>query len=381
MVENKQSETFVPPDILPIYQTLSSENGWQTTTEYNQWFYAHKPTIPKSSVKRWSRAFVTGKAHSVTPDWHIFYKENQSIVPDSFSALQDGQFSAAQEQLEKEGVIRYVNISDFHQPFGDGALLSLAGQIITDFKPNVFPFFSDWLDMSRFSLHAVKPSTVRNGNKPINKYDEFTNFSTVLINFISTCLPENCIRLNLWGNHENWILRYLLNISSGQDLDLVEWYITKYFELLKKHNILWVEADRNQFLPLTEHFWIGHGNKSRNGEGATARMYLNQMRGAVSIAAGHSHRQEVLWLKTPREEHFCAVAGTLGVLRPAYAHHSFMGHNWGFQVITHPTKGWKGAAVEDIRIYYEEGYYLAHWRGKEYSEKATVQYDIFQGIR
>ena len=190
-------------------------------------------------------------------------------------------------------------------------------------------------------------------------------------------VPKNCIRLNLWGNHENWILRDLLAgaLATGSDTDAAEFIVNSIFEKLKARGVLWVEMDERTYLPLTEHFWVGHGRVSRSLEGSSARAYMTRLKGAVSLAVGHTHRQEVLWARLPVAQHFYAITGTLGLLRNVYANHDFLAHNWGLQLIEHPIEGWKGVEIDDIEIHYRKGYYVAKWRGKEYSEKATFDYD------
>lgn len=377
VVATKPIESFVPPDILDTLIHLNALNGWSDTRLYNNYLYTNKPNIPRSSVKRWTKAFVDGRAHSETPTWHTYYRDTTSILSEKYSDVSNGKYKEEREKWARDGYIRYVNISDFHRPNNDNALLLLALQIIKDYQPNVFPFYSDWFDMNAFKPHPTRPFEAGNKNTP-NKYTEFEQLITETTDLIVSVLPKNCSRLNLWGNHENWILKRLLNIASTHaENDLMEWVIEKFFTLFQKYNVLWLEADANKYIPLTEHFWVGHGDKSRQGLGATARAYLNETVGAVSIAAGHSHRQEVLFQKSPVAEHFAAIAGTMGNLQPNYARAGAMGHNWGFQLITHPFVGWEGVAVEDIRINYRDGYYISFWRGQEYSQKANWEYNRY----
>lgn len=386
MPATKPIESYVPPEILELFQTLQEQHGWTDVRDFNKYIRDNKPNVPKSTRKRWSRAFIDGRAHTETPTWHVRYRDTSSIVPEKYSALRGGQFREAQETWRREKWIKYANVGDLHRPLGDGALLSLALEIIQDFEPNAIPYFSDWLDMDRFKPHATKPGDAvetiidETAYAPRrNKYDEFEQLCEETITAFDSVLPEGCVKLNLFGNHEIWILRHLMGLqntrSEQSDPDLVERVINQFFDMFQSHNILWVEADRHRYVPLCEHLWVGHGHKAKGGEGATARAYMNQVRGDVSIAVGHSHRQEIIWSKTPREEHFYAVAGTLGRIRPAYAQHEFLGHNWGFQLITQPFNGWKGATVEDIRIFYKDGFYVTNWRGKEYSQQATLEYD------
>jgi hypothetical protein len=385
--ESPGFEAFIPDDIFSLLTELQEENGWTETKKYNTWFYKHRSRIPKSSVKRWTRAFLSGNGHSNTPAHHVRYREDASIIPDKFSDLRNGRIEEERKKWVHDGYIRYVNFSDFHYPSQDGALLSLVMQIIEQFQPNVMPYMSDWQDMDRFNPHPTKSGTMRLREvSPIpqkrrNKYNEFETATQELIDAVDSVVPADCSRINVWGNHEQWILRHLIASSQKTtDTDMMEWYIDRYFTLLQDNDVLWVEADRNDYFPLTEHFWITHGFKARKAPGATARAYMGDMWGQISIAAGHTHRQETLWAKSPVSEHFYAIAGTLGTLRPGYAKRNFLGHNWGGQLITHPVEGWKGADVEDIRIHYRDGFYVTTWRGKEYSERATIDYDDRFGL-
>ncbi len=76
------------------------------------------------------------------------------------------------------------------------------------------------------------------------------------------------------------------------------------------------------------------------------------------------------------ERRFSAASGTLGPLMPLYNRQDFKAHEWGFQFITHPFEDGQGLPeVEDIRIRHVGGFYVAKWRGQEYSVPANMQYD------
>lgn len=371
---------FVPTTYLSLLTKLQTENGWQDVRAFNKFFRSEYPDIPRSTRERWVRVFLNGAAHDTTPSWHIRTEEPKSIVDRRFSALANGRYKEERRRWELEKTIRYVNWSCWHRPLGDGAILSLAMQIVDDFNPNVVPVMSDFLHMNRFSQHAPKPASFvpeTNGEVvKVNKIKEFLRLSEECIGMVKACAPKATL-LNLWGNHENWVLRDMLAqaMVGATESDLAEFVIDQVFEKLDSLGALWCEMDERRYLPLTEHFWVGHGHLARAGEGATAKAYLNKFKGAVSFAGGHAHRQEVLWATTPVNRHFVAMAGTLGLLRNIYNAHDFVNHNWGFQLIEHPFEGWRGVEVTDVNIFYEKGYYIAKCRGKEYSEKAVFEYD------
>lgn len=366
-------ERYIPPEIESIFAKLESEQHFDKDREkYNSWLMEHKPHIPRSTRTRWVRAFCSGDYTTETPKWHQKPVEAESLVPDKFSALKSGEYK---ESREKWGdTIRYANVSCLHIPVGDRALWRLARRIIYEFKPNVFPILNDDFDLEDFNQHSQKPNTSVLDRS--NRYSRFIEMTNERIKDVKEIVPKNCTIFVAWGNHENRILRELLNhaLVTGSN-ELQQWYINSYFENLQKAGILWVEGDKRNYLPLTQQFIVGHGRLSRSNEGATAKAYLAKFRHSLSIAVGHSHRQETLWTKTPTAERFCAIAGTLGRLQRNYNNNDFVQHNWGFQLITHPVEGWKGAVVEDIRIYFKNGFYITYWRGKEYSEPATFEYD------
>lgn len=372
-------ERYVPPEILTFLQELRESNGWTKSKPYNDALRKLDPSIPRSTVTRWTRAFLTDEAHTETPSWHRRYRSDSSLVPDHFSALKSGEFDESLQRISASGEFRYLNWSCWHRPVGDGALISVALQIAHDFRPNIVPMMSDFLHMDRFKPHAAKPhdagtqihdETLYKPNR--NKYIELNTLTTECIDMVRSAVGDDALLLNLWGNHENWIMRHLLDIAAvAGDADIVEKIAEDYFSLLQSKGVLWVEMDSHRYLPLSQHFWIGHGHLSGKN---VAQKYHNKLNSAVSLAIGHVHSEDVMWVRTPRDEHFVAVAPTLGVLTNGYNHHDFTAHNWGLQLITHPTEGWMGATVETVRIQYRNGYYVARWRDKEYSEKATFEY-------
>jgi hypothetical protein len=383
----KSAETFIPEEILNVLQALKAKHNWVDVSPYNKWLRENRPTIPKSTVTRWTRSFTTGAAHSETPTWHKHYREEKSLVPSRFSALKNGAIQAARAQWERDGQIRYVNMSDFHRPLGDGAILTLGMRIVRDFKPNAFPCFTDWFDMDRFNQHPPKPGSagVEFSDDPENeeivierknKFSELEAMSLETINMVKAAVPVDCVLLNLWGNHEQWLLRSML--GEQIDSEFGEYYIDKYFQLLYDNDILWCEGEKNHWLPLTKLFWVGHGHRSRSGFGKTAQGYLNLLRATASVAVGHTHRQEVVYVPVPYDgQRFAAVAGTMGQVQPVYTNREFTGHSWGFQLIEHPFHHSKGNHVEDVRINYQDGYYVTRVFGKEYSEQATFTYDEY----
>lgn len=383
------AETFVPIEILEALQQLQAEKNFGSDPKkYNTWLMQNRPSVPRSTRTRWVRAFIKGLAHSVTPTWHTRYREDMSLVPKHFSVLRTERLQAEREKWMKSGGIRYANISDFHRPHGDGALITLGLRIVQDFQPNIMPAFSDWLDMDRFSQHAKKSGSytvefdddAEQSTQRRNKIRELEQLSLETLNIVKSYIPETCSLLNVWGNHEQWLLRYIINMNSatpGSD-DFAEYFIENYFKMLDDNGVMWIEGDRNHWFPITREFWIAHGHRAKGGANKTPIAYLNYTKFAASIAVGHTHRQEVVFQEVPYVgQRFCAVAGTLGPVQPFYASRDFLGHSWGFQLIEHPVEGCKGSHVEDVRIHYRDGYYVARAFGKEYSEPSTVQYDEF----
>lgn len=380
MTERK-SETYIPADVLAVLNTAHVQNGWTDVKNYNKVIKAIIPNVPQSTLTRWTRAFIAGKAHSNTPTWHTRTQQDDNFVPKKFSALRNGRIQSERDKWAKVGQIRYPNISDFHRPYNDGALLTLGMDMIKDFEPNVFPAMSDWLDMTRFNQHPPKVSTSGDvdENVPNNRLIEFRDLVMSTVQMVKEVIPKDCTLVNLFGNHEAWLLRYLLNIKilTGAN-ELVSFYIDDIFTFLEEQDILWCEQDQLHWLPLTKEFFVGHGHKARGGLNRTAAAYLNSFRNSISVAVGHSHRQELVQINLPYGgERFAAVAGTMGQLQPTYANRDFLGHNMGFQLIEHPIEGNRGIHVENVRIRYEDGFYVGKAYGKEYSQKAETVYDEY----
>jgi hypothetical protein len=377
---DRSPETFVPENILNLLNDLKEKYNWSDVNKYNSWLKLNKPDVPRSTRTRWTRSFIKNQAHSVTPSWHTHYRYEKSIIPEKFSTIKDGRIGAARASWRDSGYIRYVNISDFHRPYNDGALLTLAMRVVKAFEPNIFPCFSDWLDMDRFKQHPPKPGNYdieyHDETKRQDKFTELEELSIETINLVKSHLSKDCTLLNVWGNHEQWLLRSL--IGETIDGEFGEYFVNKYFKMLDDSGVLWIDGEKNHWFPVTKHFWIGHGHRSRSGYGKTAQGYLNLVKNQASVAVGHTHRQEVVRVAVPFDgERFACVAGTLGQVQPIYANREFMGHNWGFQLIEHPIEGSKGNHVEDVRVYYKDGYYVTNVFGKEYSEQATIEYDEY----
>lgn len=380
----KKPETYVPPEILKLYEILKTERGWTNGSDYNTWFRENKPEVPQSTLTRWTRAFLKNDAHSVTPSWHVRYREQGSIIPEKFSAIKSGKIREERDKWRADGEIRYANIHDFHRPHGDGALLSLSARIVKDFEPNVFPVFSDWLDMDRVTAHTPNPGsatislTDESSKEVLNSLSEIEKLSLETYEIFGKILPKSCTKLNLWGNHEQWLLRNILDLSSTSPIgiEFASYFVDKLFSSFEDRGLLWVDGEKNVWFPVLKNFWVGHGHLSRSTTGGTAAAYLKRLKYSASIAVGHTHRQEVVWETLPfSERRFAAVSGTLGPVQTIYSMRDFRSHNWGFQLITHPIGSAKGIKLQDVVIYYEDGYYKTHANGIEYSEKATIEYE------
>ena len=239
--ENPKFENYVPQEIVTLLNDLKSEHGFETVNQYNAWLYKNKSNIPQSSVRRWTKAYVSGAAHQDTPSWHVRYKEDASIVPDRFSDIKNGRYNAMIEELKKQGDVRYANVSCMHRPEGDGALLNVMLRIVKDFQPNVFPYFSDSLDSDAFNMHRPNPSTFRSVTIDApkkNKYQEFIDLITETDDMVSSVLPKDCFKVNVWGNHENRILRYLLDKAlQTDDLDILDYILDTVFTTMQSRGV------------------------------------------------------------------------------------------------------------------------------------------------
>ncbi len=283
-------EAFVPPNIIELFDLFKTTKPDAERKDLDLYLATVRPEVPRSSRQRWVRAYVNGKAHSETPSWHGHYRDYDSMIGDKYSALKDGRYAAARQIWKDQGEIRYANIHCIHRPRGDGALVSLAAIMVKDFKPNAMPAMSDWLDVDRFKPHAQQPHdlimvTLRDEmmEPRKNRFVEFEELTRETVNVFKKAAPPDCVWLATWGNHERWIIKYLLDIAmmSGKEeggLDLAEIYIERYMGVLKDLGVLWIEQDKRAWLPLTKSFWISHGTVSARfrtrPHGATCRTSL-----------------------------------------------------------------------------------------------------------
>lgn len=366
---------YIPPWAFELIITY--RNNGLTKDEINQIFYSEFPEISKRAVRHWTRSYFNNNYKTETIQNHRYGIEPKSIVPlNSQREIFFEEVKELHKKIEREDrLLKIVNSQDSHIEDTDPALIELRNQIVSEFKPDIFPILMDDIDNKLISPHEPSHNLLGYGEDFKDVGVQATlDLTEIIASSIRSVVGRECILVDGGGNHNDWLLRLL---SKPEARPFASNFFKQYFEILKQYNVHWVDGHKNAYLPITDSFIFMHGRSARKGYGSTSKSYLNKYEGEYSICAGHSHRQETVWSHpSPKtgERYFANICGTLGNLQPDYAKSDYLGHNWGFSLVSVPVSGMKLATVEDIVIYLVEGYYTTYWRGKIYREKATKEW-------
>jgi hypothetical protein len=109
------------------------------------------------------------------------------------------------KKVMQKGVVLF----DIHYPEHDKASTAIALDFIKDFKPDLFIFGGDQMDMGCIStFNRKKPMLVE--NKRLAK--EYEGFQHSVLDVLNTLLPSKCKRYWITGNHEQrvqWLIESL----------------------------------------------------------------------------------------------------------------------------------------------------------------------------
>lgn len=165
--------------------------------------------------------------------------------------------------------------TDIHAPYHDPRAISLATQIIRDYKPDILLNGGDACDFYSISSFDKDPNRMKLGFQ--NEIDEFQEVQRQLIR----ACPTSAERYLLVGNHEDRLRRYLWKNPELHTLDA-----------LKLDSILGLDSMATQVI---EELRIGntlfkHGDLIRKHSAYAAKGTLVNMGHQFNVIFGHTHR-------------------------------------------------------------------------------------------
>lgn len=133
-------------------------------------------------------------------------------------------------------VKRGVAVGDLHYPYDNKACKEILFKFLEDFKPELFIFTGDMLDMDTISFfNRSKPKLTE--NKRLS-YD-YRGFQRAYLDRLKNTLPDDCYKYWLYGNHEERVNRLIEEkpqyegfIEIDKNLDLSDWEEVKYNDSL-----------------------------------------------------------------------------------------------------------------------------------------------------
>jgi hypothetical protein len=145
----------------------------------------------------------------------------------------------------KKGVCVY----DLHYPQHNSQLWQNILNLVGDLQPDYFLFGGDNLDMEAVNHWEIGKGNKRGmeGKRLRKSYDGFNVEIMDKINFL---LPSHCRKIWLYGNHEEWIERYIDKSPElegfaeiERNIDLTDWEKYKYRELAKIGKLYFTHGD------------------------------------------------------------------------------------------------------------------------------------------
>lgn len=183
---------------------------------------------------------------------------------------------------ERKKVVRKgVVLFDIHYPMHDQAAMAIVLKFIKDFKPSIFIFGGDQLDMGSIStFNKHKPLLTE--NKRLSR--EYDGFQAEVLDELEKILPAKCERFWLTGNHEQriqWLIEAQPQwegfIEPDRCLNLSKYKVLPFGETLHFGEMI-----------------IAHG-KNYNLHHAKK----NVMQYGSNIFTGHAHTSQIYTMNSP----------------------------------------------------------------------------------
>jgi len=203
-------------------------------------------------------------------------------------------------------ILRCLGVWDLHYPQHDAVLWHNIFLEIRNFKPDVFVFGGDNMDMTAVNHWLHDKQLVRQlEGKRIQ--EEFSGFKGQILDPLEDLLGRNCRKLWLDGNHENWIELAIDKNPQGEG----------YWEI---ENNLHLQKNGWEVTPYGEYNKVG---KLYVTHGEYTNIYHARKMVDVferSVMSGHAHTYQVFTKVTPvgNEAHSAFSVPCACLLNPGY---------------------------------------------------------------
>jgi hypothetical protein len=182
---------------------------------------------------------------------------------------------------KKKVLQKGVVLFDIHYPEHDRASIAIALEFIKDFKPDIFIFGGDQMDMSSIStFNRKKPKLLE--NKRLAK--EYEGFQADILDELDKILKEKCKRYWITGNHEQrveWLIESLPQwegfIEPTVCLNLEKYKVLPFGETINLGEMVIAHG---------KYFNLHHAKK-------------NVQHFGTNIFTGHAHTNQVFTMNSP----------------------------------------------------------------------------------
>lgn len=132
-----------------------------------------------------------------------------------------------------------IVVADLHHPYHNKVLWSNIINFTKKFKPDYFIFLGDNMDMDAVNHWEIDKGNKRGmeGKRLRRQYD---TFQEEVLDQVEGVLPDYCRKMFMFGNHEEWIEKYIDKVPElegfaeiERNLKLKEWEIIPYRQTAK----------------------------------------------------------------------------------------------------------------------------------------------------
>jgi hypothetical protein len=279
---------------------------------------------------------------------------------------------------------RAAVVNDIQCPYHDPRAVSVATQIIADFKPETLDINGDLFDLLNLSSY---PNLKTLDAKAVEDLDgEIERGITLAKDMVKAVKPKRVHLKN--GNHEWRLLRCLSRVTDSGAKKILElkkmqkaWSYENIFELDswpcpvkfagEYPNGMWLHPS----LPPEQNVWVEHGYTASKNSGYTVTNKMNER--SCSVIVGHCEKLAgPLWKHVVGNRNFFGIEnGNLSLIGvPAeggksngeglyqgvpHSQPDYMNHQQGMSLLTYTDGQWFPYTVRIIKG-------KAHWNGKLY---------------
>lgn len=197
-----------------------------------------------------------------------------------------------------------IAVYDLHWPSHNRTLWYNILDFIKEEQPDVFILGGDNLNFDAVDHWKMEKGQKRplEGKRLLKEYN---GFNQTILQELEEILPKHCRKIFLFGNHEDWVERYIDKhpevegmLEVRNNLPLKEWETYEYGEAAKTGKLLWIHGEVT----------------SKHSASKTADIY------GKNVAFGHGHTQQTFTNTTPynQESHMACELPCACDLNPDY---------------------------------------------------------------